>query len=146
MSSHLGHSTHSHDLRVVWAEDSDSDQFLIRAAVADTPYESNIRFAFDGSEALHEIARRRPTGVVLDVNMPNMDGITALKRIRRDHADLPVIMFSTAHDVEQVRECRRLGVLAYEVKPVEFEDFCAVILRMLARFQGPHGRGASVKV
>ncbi|HUR25403.1 MAG TPA: response regulator [Candidatus Thermoplasmatota archaeon] len=123
-------------LRVIWAEDSDSDQYLIKAAVTGTPYESSIQFALDGEKALRELSKGRPTGIVLDVNLPNLDGITALKRIRERHGDVPVIMFSTANEPHQVQECRDMGILAYAVKPVDYEVFCVVVKGILAHLAG----------
>ena len=121
--------------RVVWAEDSDSDQYLIKAAIAGTPHESMVHFTGDGHEALKEIGKQRPAGLVLDINMPNLDGLAALQQIRRDHGDLPVIVFSTANDADQVRACRDLGVLAYAVKPVDYDAFSIIVRSILAHFQ-----------
>ena len=123
--------------RIVWAEDSDSDRYLIQEALDGTPFESSITFSDDGQAALRDIARTRPSGVVLDINMPRMDGITALRRIRQEHGDLPVVMFSTANLPDQVLECRELGVIAYAVKPVDYNSFRVVVHGIVSQFQEP---------
>lgn len=119
----------------MWAEDSAADRFLIREALDGTPFRSSVTFAGDGRAALREVTKVRPAGVVLDLKMPGMDGLAALRRIRQEHGDLPVVMFSSATDADQVLACRELGVVAYAVKPVDFQAFRAVVLGIVSHFR-----------
>lgn len=100
-----------------------------------TSFDGSVTFAGDGQEALLEVAKSLPAGIVLDLNMPNLDGIATLRRIRQEYGDLPVIMFSTANDPDQILICRDLGVLAYTVKPVDFSAFRVVVARIVSQFQ-----------
>lgn len=120
----------------MWAEDCDSDRYLIQEALTGTGFEAGITFAVDGEEALREVARVRPVGVVLDLDMPGMDGITALRRIREEHGDVPVAIFSTTQEPDKVLACRELGVVAYAVKPIDFMAFRLVVSGILAGFRG----------
>lgn len=110
---------------VLWAEDVDGDQVLIRSAAATASRTPRIRFARDGAEAIEAAERQVPRLIVLDVNMPRMDGIEALRRIKSKPAlrDVPVVIFSTAHNDDEVARCEELGAAAYVQKPMGFEDF-----------------------
>ena len=109
---------------VVWAEDTCTDRTLIQAALADA---GSIHFVGDGAEALQAIEAHAPRSVVLDVHMPLMDGVAALRRIREHPRlrDLPVVMFSSARDREA--ECRALGVTDFVEKPMQHERFVAAV-------------------
>ncbi len=86
-----------------------------------------IREAADGSAALHEIERRLPDIVVLDVAMPGMSGIEVLRRLRADGRSIPVCMLSARDEVED----RVIGLAAgaddYVVKPFSVTELSARI-------------------
>lgn len=116
-------------MTVVWAEDAEGDRFLIRSAldgVADAP---GIRFASDGALAIEAVRRRRPRLVVLDINMPNVDGIEALRRLRLQPnlKELPIVMFSTARNESEVAACETLGISAFVQKPAAYEKFAIAV-------------------
>ena len=74
--------------------------------------------AEDGEAALAAVEAERPALVLLDLTMPDMDGLEVLRRLRADarHRDLPVVMFSAIHDPALVAEARQLGAADYIVK------------------------------
>jgi CheY-like chemotaxis protein len=115
-------------MAVVWAEDAEGDQVLIRSAL-DAAEGERIQFAKDGAEAVEAVKQQRPDLVVLDINMPNVDGIEALRRLRAqpDLADVPVVMFSTAKNEDEVLVCEQLGIAAFIQKPVQFEEFTKAV-------------------
>jgi two-component system response regulator len=114
---------------VVWAEDAEGDQFLIRSALEAVPGAPRIRFTPDGAQVLDEVKRHRPRLVVLDINMPNVDGIEALRRLRAqpELSDLPVVMFSTARNDDELKVCEGLGIKAFVQKPVQFDEFSKAV-------------------
>jgi two-component system chemotaxis response regulator CheY len=78
-----------------------------------------VTTAQDGQEALDIIVRDTFDAVILDVNMPRLDGFEFLRRIRANesYASIPVVMLTTeGHDVDKER-ARDLGATAYLVKP-----------------------------
>lgn len=119
---------------VVWAEDAGDDQFLIRSALEPMPDAPRNRFAIDGAEAVAEVRRRKPRLIVLDINMPNVDGIEALRRLRAQHDldNVPIVMFSTAKNPNEVLVCNALGVTAFVQKPVKFEQFSDAVRGIIA--------------
>ncbi len=83
--------------------------------------------AGSGEEALKALAQR-PLGVLLDVNMPGMDGLMTLKKIRTTHPKLPVIMASGVGEEATVREALESGAYDYVTKPFNLEYLETVVL------------------
>ena len=123
---------------VVWAEDEPSDQFMIRSALEEFPAAPRIRWANDGEAAVAAAQAQRPRLIVLDINMPRVDGIEALRRIRADPAldDVPVVMFSTARRSNEVEECEGLGVAAFVQKPTQFQEFANAVHHIVGLAHG----------
>ncbi len=87
--------------------------------------------AKDGHEAVEIALRDRPDVVLMDVSLPDFDGIMATERIRRDEAPTRMsIIMLTAHDSDQFQD-RALGAGAddFVTKPVDFDHLTTVIAR-----------------
>jgi CheY-like chemotaxis protein len=114
---------------VLWAEDNLQDQILIRAALEDLPRPPEIIFRDDGLLLLEALRRTKPALVVLDLKMPRLGGLEALRRIRSDPtlAALPVSVFSAGDDPAETAACRTLGALDVVRKPVDFRAFTVAV-------------------
>ena len=114
---------------ILWAEDDRQDQELIRAALDSTAGAPKVVFAEDGMRLLERMARRAPDLVVLDLKMPRMGGLEALRRLRAEPGTrhVPVVVFSSGSLPEEIARVRRLGVLAVVQKPIEFGAFVAAV-------------------
>jgi two-component system, cell cycle response regulator len=81
--------------------------------------------ALSGDEGIHLALRHNPDLIILDVNMPGMDGIETLKKLR-EHAALErtaVIMFTMRHEADSIVRCMvDHGALDYVVKPFQMEE------------------------
>ncbi|MEA3203416.1 MAG: two-component system, sensor histidine kinase and response regulator [Thermoplasmata archaeon] len=110
---------------VVWAEDDASDRRLIQLALETLPGAPPVQLVDNGAQAVELAATLHPSLVVLDVQMPVMDGIAALERLRQQPATwhIPVVMFSSCADSTRKERCLRLGASAYACKPLQVEDF-----------------------
>jgi DNA-binding response OmpR family regulator len=90
--------------------------------------------AHDGQTALALIAleaHRGPiTGVILDVEMPVVDGIEMLRRLRRQYPNLPILMISASHDRKISEEVMRLGANAYLAKPFDRKQLIQLCSRL----------------
>ncbi len=75
--------------------------------------------AADGEEALALYAETRPDLVTLDIVMPNMDGVTALKRLMASHPDARVVMISAVDQREKLTACIEHGAIDFIVKPFQ---------------------------
>lgn len=76
-----------------------------------------------GTEALNLLRTKKIHLVILDIFMPEMDGIQTLRAIREAGLDVDVIVISAAQGGEIIKESARLGVFAYLIKPFTFERF-----------------------
>lgn len=83
--------------------------------------------AADGAEALRKIQLVNPDVVLMDINMPIMDGVEATGRMRELYPCIPVIMLSVQNDVEYVRAGMAAGARDYLFKPVSIESLKTTI-------------------
>jgi CheY-like chemotaxis protein len=72
--------------------------------------------AADGAQALAMVAEHQPGLVLLDINMPVMNGLEVLQLLQEQQPDLPVIMLSSQSAMKTVLECVKLGAVAYILK------------------------------
>jgi CheY-like chemotaxis protein len=117
---------------ILLVEDNPDDVELMRLAFADHRIANLITVASDGVfaiELLHGTGDREPIDVpaliLLDVNMPRMNGIETLKAIRSHPRTrtVPVVILTSSKLERDVVESYDLGVNSYVVKPVDFEQF-----------------------
>ncbi len=85
--------------------------------------------AGSGREALEKIAALPVDAVIMDVKMPDLDGLTVLERARTLRPDLPVIIMSGHGSIETVRQAFRLGAFDYLEKPITERDKLLVAVR-----------------
>lgn len=74
------------------------------------------REASDGGAALDLVGRHQPQLLLLDVNMPQMNGIELLARLREAQSDIPVVIVSAPSSISVVNEAARLGAVGYVLK------------------------------
>jgi len=83
--------------------------------------------AFDGEDAIHQLAEQ-PVGIVIsDVEMPVMNGFDLLQFIRLRWPEPPVILMSATSNAERREAARRLGAMAFLEKPVNSDQLAALI-------------------
>ena len=114
--------------QVLIVDDEPGDVELVRLALASAPYPCDITVAVNGEEALKVLRRQppyqsvpRPDLVLLDLNMPQMDGKEVLAEMKADPAltAIPVVVLTTS-DVEQdIVSSYRLGASGYLSKPID---------------------------
>lgn len=108
-------------IRVLIVEDDPMIAELHRRFVQSVDGFVVVGEARDGKAAAEQIAALHPQLVILDVYMPETDGLRVLKQLRRDDHACDVIMVTAAHEAKAVTEAMRLGVVDYIVKPFRFE-------------------------
>jgi CheY-like chemotaxis protein len=93
--------------------------------------EPEILQASNGEEAIKVYEREKPVLVLLDVNMPRVDGIEALRRLKRLDPDCVVIMLTSLVNRQTVEECLQLGAVAYLRKDNPPDDMAARLRKIV---------------
>jgi two-component system response regulator len=126
----------SRPIELLLVEDSPSDAGLTQAALKNAGVPVNVHLVEDGEQAMRFLRHGdgypdapRPDFVLLDLNMPKMDGREVLADIRgdRDLASIPVIILTTSAAPEDVARSYKLKANCYVQKPVDFTEFMNAI-------------------
>ncbi|MCA1654873.1 MAG: response regulator [Pseudonocardiaceae bacterium] len=117
------------------------DDFMVAKVhsgyVTKTPGFEVVGVARTGADALRAVAHLRPDLVLLDIYLPDRDGVSVLRELRASAgAETDVIVISAANDVETVRAAMRGGVLHYLIKPFSY----AALYDQLRHFAALHAR------
>lgn len=118
-------------LRILVAEDDP----LVAVTLSDQLTELGhdvVAVASDGEEAVTMTGQVQPDIVILDIKMPNRDGISAAEEISREY-DLPILMLTAYSERPLVLRAAEAGALAYLLKPVAAEELAASLSLALAR-------------
>ena len=118
--------------RVVVAEDESLIRLDIVEILRDNGFDV-VGEAGDGETAVQLATELRPDLVVMDVRMPQLDGIKAAERLTRDHI-APVVLLTAFSQKELVEQASEAGALAYVVKPFTPNDLLPAIEIALARY------------
>lgn len=105
--------------RVLVVDDETEVRLVLREFLTGRGYEVTV--AESGVEAIAALEKERPDVVLLDVSMPEMDGVETLKRIVALHATLPVIMVTANADIAVTSRLLALGAADYIPKPFDLE-------------------------
>ena len=92
----------------------------------------DIKAAYNGREALEAVTLSKPDIILLDIMMPEMNGIEVLKRIKKIDTDARIIMITAFGDVESYLDSMELGAYEYINKPFETEELLEMIDRVAA--------------
>ena len=121
---------------ILLVEDDPADVELTRETLADAKVLTRLHVVEDGLEALAFLRREekyakapRPDLILLDLNLPRMDGRALLAEIRADHRfkSIPVVVLTTSQAEEDIFKSYRLGANCYITKPVGLAEFTRVV-------------------
>lgn len=132
-------SLHLRDILVV--DDNDNDVELMLLSLSELKLANQIVVARDGVEGLDYLYRRgrfaardgdHPLFMLLDLNMPRLGGIDMLVEMRRDDGlrAMPVVIMTSSREDPDLRRCYDLGINAYVVKPVDFDQFSRTVTNL----------------
>jgi two-component system response regulator len=112
---------------ILVVEDSPDDQELFRIALKKNGIAREIRIASDGIEACDLLfgSETMPDLILLDLNLPKLDGVGVLQRIRADARTrhIPVVVLSSSREQDDVARCYSAGANSYVQKPIDFTEF-----------------------
>jgi len=120
---------------ILIVEDSPDDFEATKRAFTKANLRNRIHRAESGEEALsflRDEANPRPGIILLDLNMPGLDGRKTLEIIKQTRAlqSIPVVILTTSNDERDVEACYKLGANTYIQKPVDFDGLIAAIRRL----------------
>lgn len=126
---------------ILFAEDDLGHATLVQRNLARAGISNPIVHVRDGQEALDYLQSKGPylgrvledlLLVVLDINMPRVDGVDVLRQIKSDPrtANIPTIMLTTTDDPREIERCYALGCSVYVTKPVGQEAFVEAVRRL----------------
>jgi len=130
---------HGEPITILMADDDADDRRLTQDALEESRLANDLRFVENGEELLDYLRHKgkytdaeespRPGLILLDLNMPRMDGRTALKEIKADPdlRQIPVTVLTTSKADEDIFRSYDLGVNSYIVKPVTFEALVDIL-------------------
>ena len=124
-------------ISILMADDDPDDRMLMRQALAENHLSNVIEFVENGADLMDYLRKggkytaensSRPDLILLDLNMPKMDGREALKLIKSDpdFRRIPVIVLTTSKAEEDIFQTYDLGVNSFICKPVRFHDLVEV--------------------
>jgi len=120
---------------ILIVEDSPDDFEATKRAFTKANLRNQIQRAESGEEALSYLrdeSNARPGIILLDLNMPGLDGRKTLEIIKqtRHLQSIPVVILTTSNDERDVEACYKLGANTYIQKPVDFDGLIAAIRRL----------------
>jgi two-component system response regulator len=129
-------------VEILFVGDNADDVELTKRAFAKANITNPVHVVRGGAEALdflfadgpytHRRNARSPQLILLDLNLPRKSGLEVLREIKADERTrkIPVILLTGSNRDRDITECRRLGAVFYILKPVEFQNFSEVTVRL----------------
>ena len=128
-------------LTILLVEDDQGHAQLVTRNLQRSGFRNELVHVSDGQEALDFVYRagkysERPFGkpllILLDINMPRIDGIEVLRQLKSNPQSekIPVVMLTTTDDPREIERCYQLGCSVYITKPVAYESFIDAIQRL----------------
>lgn len=117
---------------ILLVEDDNVDAMTVKRALKDLRISNALVHSLNGEEALEYLADEnveKPFLILLDLNMPKMNGLEFLKTVKSDYQlkSIPVIVLTTSKEKRDVIDSFELGAAGYMVKPVDYAKFVEII-------------------
>jgi len=137
------------DIKILLVEDEEAHAELVKLNLARSGLTNEIIHFDNGLKVVdYLLGQNAPPPerylILLDVNMPGLDGRQVLQRIRSDNRTrrMPVIMLTTTEDEREIERCYALGCNLYLTKPMDYDIFCSTVHELgkfiqNAKFPGP---------
>jgi len=117
---------------ILSVEDDSVDAMTVKRALKDIKVTNGLIHTVDGEEALEYLrgqGNQKPCIILLDLNMPKMNGIEFLQIVKADEElkKIPVVVLTTSQDEQDKIESFKLSVAGYIVKPTDYKKFVEVV-------------------
>ncbi len=119
------------NIRVVLVDDHGLFRAGIKALLRDIPGTEVVGEADDGQAALDVVRALRPDIVIMDISMKRMSGLEAVRHLRREIADVRVLMLSMFSEADYVLEAMRAGAVGYLVKDAATQELAVALAAVM---------------
>lgn len=118
---------------ILTVDDSASIRLTTRVALSNAGY--TVTEAVDGKDGLAKLNGGQFDIIVTDLNMPNMDGLTMIRELRKlpAHTGVPVIFLTTESDAEIKQQAKAAGATGWLTKPFDPESLVKIVRKVLGR-------------
>ena len=133
------------NFQIMLVEDNEGDAVLAREALVHIRSKTELLHVYNGDQALEYLyneTNRRPDLILLDLNLPGMNGIELLQVLKKDSLteNIPVIVFSTSSSDNDIRECYRNKADNYITKPIDLTEFFDIFREIDEFIKNKHKR------
>ncbi|MDO6738203.1 response regulator [Wenyingzhuangia sp. 2_MG-2023] len=123
-------------LKILLIEDDTIEVMKFNRALSALKLNHKLQNATNGEEALKILEQkdRLPDIILLDLNMPKINGIEFLTILKNDEVlrYIPTIILSTSNNKKDLLECYKIGIAGYVLKPLKYEEYVSKIEKLLA--------------
>lgn len=118
---------------ILTVDDSASIRLTTRIALTNAGY--SVVEAVDGADGIAKLSSGQFDLIVTDLNMPNMDGLTMIRELRKmpAHTGIPVIFLTTESDGEIKQQAKAAGATGWLTKPFDAENLVKIVKKVLGR-------------
>ena len=127
-------TTTTKSFRILYADDDSDDRFFLSESISSSGLPADMVYVSDGVEAINYLewacdAERLPSLIVLDMNMPKLDGKQTLTYIKAHplFSAIPVIILSTSENKTDKDYCTQKGAVSYLKKPVHMKGYETIV-------------------
>lgn len=120
-------------LRILFIEDDTIECMKFNRVIKTLELNHQITEAKNGEEALEILKANQPDIIILDLNMPKLNGIEFLTILKKDAVlkYIPAIILTTSNNYKDVKQCYKIGIAGYILKPLKYEDYVYKIQKLL---------------
>ena len=122
-------------MNILFIEDDEIESMKLERTVAKLGMRYSIHNARNGEEALEHLKDPHllPDLILLDLNMPRMNGVEFLSRLKNDESlkYLPTVILTTSQNRADLLECYKIGIAGYVIKPLKYEEYETKLKRVL---------------
>jgi DNA-binding NtrC family response regulator len=127
--------------RLLIAEDEDTLSYFLRQSLEDSTPPFKVEVVAGGDEALKRVVADRFDLMIVDLRLPDMDGLSLIKAVRQFDPFMKVIVMTAYGSAETEKEVRKLGIHGFVTKPFVVEEMKRMITRVV-RETTVHAGGA----
>jgi len=121
------------DYSILYAEDHQGTQQVVVGYLK--RFFNEVYIANDGLEALNIYKKHNPSVLMLDIDMPQIDGLEVARLVREENSEIPIFILTAYTNTDKLIQATELNLCKYLVKPIEPKDFRSALEKVSKKFQ-----------